>query len=71
MSTNLYGIFLWQMKTFLVNEKWEIYTIHRPWFSRRSSMVSQLQVGGYVPKKYLPMNLFNIHYSRKTLTIDM
>ena len=39
MSTNLYGIILWQMETYLVNEKWEIHMIHRPWLSRRWSMV--------------------------------
>ena len=34
MSTNLYGIILWQMETCFVNEKQEIHTIHRPWLSR-------------------------------------
>ena len=28
---------------------------------------TQLQVVGHVPKKYLPISLFNIHYSREIL----
>ena len=34
MSTNLYGINLWQWRlTYLVNEKREIHAIHRPWLA--------------------------------------
>ena len=35
MRTNLYGIILWQMKIYLLNEKQEIHTIHSPWQSTR------------------------------------
>ena len=61
VSTNLYGIILWQMYTYLVNKKQEIHMIHKPWLSRRWSMVLQLQVVEHVPRKYFPINLFDIH----------
>ena len=43
--------------------EWEMGNSHNPQVMaiKRWSMVPQLQVVGHVPKKYLPINLFDIH----------
>ena len=58
----IYGTILWQMETYFVNEKREIHTIHRSCMAvKRCPMVPHLQVVGHIPKKYLPINLIDIH----------
>ena len=69
MSTNLYGMFLWQMETYFVNEKREIHTIHNAMALKKvinGTLVASCWARSY-PKKYLPLNFFNIHYLCKTL----
>ena len=47
---------------YFVNKKWEIHTIHRLCMAiKRWLMIPQLQVVGHVPKRYLLINLFDIH----------
>ena len=43
-----------------VNEKWEIRSSYDPQ-AMAIKKVLQLQAVGHVPKKYLPINLFDIH----------
>ena len=57
MSINLYGIVLWQMETYFVNEKREIHTIHG---YQEVIEGTHLHAVGHMLKKYLPINLFDI-----------
>ena len=56
MTINLYGIILWQMETYFVNKKREIFTIYRLWLSKRRLMVPYKLLGAYQFKE----NIFDI-----------
>ena len=58
MRTNVYGIILWKIETYFLNKK----------FTQSSGNSYQEVIDGTLaescwarPKKYLPINLFNIH----------
>ena len=57
------------MKTYLVKNKQEIHTIHKAMALMKvtDGTPTQLQIVGHMPKKYLPINFFDIHYSCETL----
>ena len=58
MSTNLYGIILWQMETYFVNEKFTQSTGHG---YQEVINGTSAEVVGHMPNTYFPINLFNIH----------